>query len=662
MIALLVVALGEAVIARPRWNFMPPVSAALFGLGAILAFARLLGDPAPALLAVPVGLPGHDIVLALDGLSAFFLLIVYASATAAMVYAWHDQTRTAPAMPAFIAAMALTLLAGDAFSLVLGFELMSLASWVLVLTHHEAEDTRGAALLYLGMAAFGAACLIPAFALLAPLDSRHVDVMRFDVMRLVPPDGWRASAVLVLTLLGAGSKAGLAPLHVWLPRAHPAAPSHVSAVMSGAMTKVAVYVLIRVLFDLCGTAQPVWWAVPLLLAGSAAAVLGALRATQEADTKAVLAASTIENIGLITIGLGVALAARASDLAPLASLALAGALLHALAHGLFKTLLFLGAGAVQHGAGTRRLDRLGGLIHRMPVTTACVLVGAAALAAVPPMAGFASEWVLFQSVLAAARVGGMALQTVVAMVAAMMALAVALAAAAAVRLVGVAFLGRPRTPRCAAADEAPPEARVAMIGLAVLVLLVGLLPGPVLALADPALRLLTSVGLRDRAGPFAIATQIDVPGYAAPAIALLLALAGLALWLLAKYRMAAGERRAAAWDCGFAPPPAWLPFGDPATQYGGAAFAEPLGRSLGGTLLALEERVDMPAPADTRPAGYALTWRDPAEALLFTPLLRLREAASDRADRMQFLTVRRTLSVMFALLVLLLAIVAWVES
>lgn len=636
----------------------------LCGVGALLDIGFLLAGAPAVTLAVPVGLPGSGVLFALDGLSGFFLLLVLlagAAASAASLDDHGDSGTAAPAFPAFVAAMAITLLAGDAFSLLVGFEAMSLASFALVLTHHREPEARSAALLYLGMAVLGGACLTPALALLAQPEPWGLD-LSFAAMRGHPPEGWRAVLVLALVLIGAGSKAGLVPLHVWLPPAHTAAPAPVSALMSGAMTKVALYVIARVLFDLCGPAQPAWWGVPLLIVGAAGAVLGGLRANIEGDIKAVLACSTIENVGLIAVGLGVALAARATDLPALAALALAGALLHAMAHGLFKALLFLCAGAAQHGAGTRRLERLGGLIHAMPVTTLCVLAGAACLAALPPSSGFAGEWVLFQAVLGAPRIGGIALQTLICVVAMLMALGAALAAAAAVRLVGVAFLGRPRTPRAAAAHEAGKPMRAAMLALAGLSLSIGLFPGGVLALAEPALRLAVGTGMADRAGALLLAPLVDAPGYAAPAVAVLLGLAlALAFWL-ARTRAVGGHRRGPAWDGGYGAPPAWLPFGDPTTQYGGASFSQPLRRALGAAILNARETVDMPQPGDTRAARLGVSEADPAVAYLFQPAMRAREAMSGFADGMQFLTIRRTLSLIFTVLVLFLVVVVLVEQ
>lgn len=639
---------------------VPLGTLALAGAGLAAAFAALLTGQSAA-LALPVGLPGAGSRLALDALSAALLLpvLVSAAASAASV-AWapEESGPTAPLLPLFVGCMALTLLAGDGFTLVLGFEGMSLASWGLVLANHRDDGARPAALLYLGMAVFGGACLIPAMALLAPaagpfLEQGALD-LSFAAVRAAPPEGWKGTAVLALALLGAGSKAGLAPGHLWLPLAHPAAPSHVSALMSGGMTKVALYVLIRVLFDLCGPATPVWWGVPLLVMGAVSAVLGALRANAEADLKAVLAASTVENVGLIAVGLGAALLARGADLTSLAALALGGALLHALAHGTFKTLLFLVAGAVQHGAGTRRLSHLGGLIHRMPVTAAAALVGGASLAALPLSAGFAGEWVLFQGVLAAPRVGGLALQTGLAVTAASMALAAALAAAAAVRLIGVAFLGRPRTAAAAAALEAPRHVRAVLAGLAALSVALGLLPGPALRLLDPAVRAMLGADL-DGAGLLAVATEAAVPGYAAPGLALLLALCGGAIVWAVRARTVPGARRAPAWDCGFGASSAE---GSPATQYGAGSMAQPLMRAFGGPVLDAREATETPPPGDTGPARHAATRRDPAEPFLHAPVLRMRERLSGAADQLGFMTVRQALNVVLAGLVGLLALVA----
>ncbi|MBS0559489.1 MAG: hydrogenase 4 subunit B [Proteobacteria bacterium] len=655
LVAVLLLALGAAATIFRRAPAVLGVSAALSASGAAAALASLIAGGPTLALALPIGLPSglmapDGMTLALDPLSAMFLLILFVAAAFCAVYAIDqheaEDRRALAGFPAFVGAMALALLAADAFTLVFGFELMSAVSWLLVLARHEDADSRSAGIFYVGMALFGGLCLVPAFAVLAHAGGAHAGLLdlRFSAMRAAPPEGWRAALVLALVLLGAGSKAGLVPLHPWLPLAHPAAPSHVSALMSGAMTKVGLYVIVRVLFDLCGPAQPLWWGIPLIAAGAASALIGALRATADGDIKSVLACSTIENVGLIAVGLGVALVARGADLPALAALALCAALLHALGHGVFKPLMFLCVGSVAHGAGTRSLARLGGLIHRMPVTAGCAILGAACLAGLPVFAGFAGEWLLFQAVLAGPRIGGLALQTLFAALAAVLALSVALAAAAAVRLIGVAFLGRPRGPRAAVADEAGPRARAAMIGLSGLAVLLGLLPGPAIWLLEPALRGLSGAGMAGRAGWLAISPTQESFGYAPAAIALLVALAAaggmLALRRLAARGIALGRERGPAWANGFAAPPAWLPFGDSVTQYGGASFSEPLQRTLGRTLL---------------------RGGDPAMHWLMRPLLAARGAISRAADAMQVLTIRRILTVMFAVLVLFLAVIAAVE-
>jgi hypothetical protein len=326
---------------------------------------------------------------------------------------------------------------------------------------------------------------------------------------------------------------------------------------------------------------------------------------------------------------------------------------------------------VQHGAGTRRLNLLGGLIHRMPVTTLCVLLGGACLAALPPSAGFAGQWILFQALLGAARLGGLGVQILVCVVALLMALAVALGAAAAIRLIGVAFLGRPRSPRAAAAEEAGTMLRAAMVGLAAIAALIGLFPGGVLRLAGPVLNLLLGGDLADRAGPMLITPQaeaagINVPGYAALAVAILLSLVGgggiVAQRRHAMRRGTSGHRAVPAWDCGFGAPPAWLPFGDPVTQYNAESFAQPLRVTLGASLLGAREVVDMPASGEIRAARIDVVMADPADRLLFGPLGRARETVSRVVDQMQFLSIRQLLAVGFLVLVLFLAAVAVVEQ
>ena len=250
--------------------------------------------------------------------------------------------------------------------------------------------------------------------------------------------------VLALVLIGTGSKAGLVPLHVWLPLAHPAAPSHVSALMSGVMTKVAVYAFIRIVFDLLGPPEW-WWSMVVLALGGITAVLGVLYALMQHDLKRLLAYHTVENIGIIFIGLGLALAFQANGLAWAAALALTAALFHVFNHSLFKSLLFFGSGAVLTATGERDMEHLGGLIHGMPKTAFAFLIGSAAISALPPLNGFVSEWMTFQAIFLSPELPQWGLRLLIPAVGAMLALAAALAAACFVKAFGVSFLGRART-------------------------------------------------------------------------------------------------------------------------------------------------------------------------------------------------------------------------
>ena len=627
------------------------------GFALLAGGALALGLP-DGVLVLPFGPAWGGMSLALDGLSAWFLLLLGLAGLSASLVALGGPTGGGrvglAAYPLFLGGMALALLAADGFTLILGVELMSLASWALVALEHREAANREAARLYLAFAALAGICLVPAFGLLGALD--------FAAIRAAPPEGWRAVAVLALGLAGAGAKAGLVPLHLWLPLAHPAAPSHVSALMSGAMTKVALYVLARLVLDLCGPVQPGWWGLPLLVAGAASALLGALRANLEEDAKVLLACSTIENVGLAVLALGLVLLFRGADLGLMAALAAGAALLHVMAHGLFKTLLFLVAGAVQHAAGSRRLDRLGGLIHAMPRTALAAALGIGAAAALPPLSGFASDWLLLQALLAGWRLNEIGLQVACAAALALAAMATALAAAAMLRFFGLAFLGRPRSPRGAGAREAN---RLELAGMAVpaaLTLLIGLLPGLALALAEPGIRILAGPAATAPVVGLAIGAGEGHSAYGPLAVALLLGLAAVLAWLVVRRRSLAVADRGPAWNGGFIDPPAEFVFGDPLSQPSAAGMAQPLRRMLGGTFLAAREAVTMPPPGDPRPARLEAGFADRLALALPAPAARLRDAVAAQVERLPGLTLRGSLALGFATLVGLLAMLAWLEG
>ncbi len=454
---------------------------------------------------LPLGLPWIGAHFRLDALAAFFLVVVSLGGAAASLYALgygkHEEAphRVLPFYPLFLAGMSLVVLADDAYSFLLCWEVMSLASWALVMAHHREADNARAGYIYLIMASFGTLALLLAFGMLAGPEGAY----GFASMRGAAHAPAVAALVLILVLLGAGSKAGLVPLHVWLPLAHPAAPSHVSGLMSGVMTKVAVYAFIRIVFDLLNA--PSWWAGMIVLALAAAtALLGVLYALMQHDLKRLLAYHTVENIGIIFIGLGLALGFRAAGMNGAAALALTAALFHVFNHSLFKSLLFFGSGAVLNATGERDMEKLGGLIHKMPLASFVFLVGCVAISALPPLNGFVSEWLTFQAILLSPALPQWGLKILIPGVGAVLALSAALAAACFVKAFGVTFLGRPRSDAVAQAGEADRFSLAAMFILAGLCLLAGILPGFVIDALAPLTRALVD-GTHAGAGAYRLA-------------------------------------------------------------------------------------------------------------------------------------------------------------
>ena len=622
---------------------------------ATAAIAALIGRGAPAGLVLPIGLPWIGAHFRIDALSAFFLSVVNVGGATASLYALgygqHEDEphRVLPFFPAFLAGMNLAVLAGDAFSYLLSWEFMSLASWALVIAHHHDPENRRAGFVYLIMAGIGTLALLLALGLLTGPDGNYT----FEAIRAGTRPPLTAALVLVLVLIGAGSKAGLVPLHAWLPLAHPAAPSHVSALMSGVMTKVAVYGFIRIVFDLAGPLP--WWSGALVLGiGGLSAVLGVLQALMQDDTKRLLAYSTIENIGIIFIGLGLALAFRANAMEAAAALAMTAALLHVLNHSLFKSLLFFGAGAVLVATGERNMDRLGGLIHRMPVTSFLFLVGCTAISALPPLNGFVSEWLTFQAILLSPDMPQWTLKVMVPAVGGLLALAAALAGATFVKMFGIAFLGRPRSSEAANAAEVDRFSLSAMALLALLCLITGIVPGFLIDAVAPITRLVTGGALPHQASqPWLTIVPAVASGssYNGLLVFLFIATSAMtAVWTIHRFASHA-IRRGPPWDCGFPDP-------SPLTQYSGSSFAQPIRRVFLARSSAVHEEIVMPAPGDMRPARFSLVVSDPVWAWLYQPVAGAVEFAALQLNHLQFLTIRRYLSLVFFSLIALLSVLA----
>jgi hydrogenase-4 component B len=621
------------------------------------ASKHLVGAAPAESLALPLGIPWLGTHFRLDALSSFFLAVVDLGALAASVFAigygGHEEapSRVLPFYPAFIAGMTLVVMADDAFTFLFSWEFMSLTSWALVMSDHRVRDNARAGYVYLVIASFGTLALLLAFGQLAGPEGLY----SFEQMRAAHPGGGLAALVLILTLVGAGSKAGLVPLHVWLPLAHPAAPSHVSALMSGVMTKVAVYGFVRIAFDLAG--EPSWWWSMVVLAlGGVTAVMGVLYALMQHNLKRLLAYHTVENIGIIFIGLGLALAFKAHGMAFAAALALTAGLLHVFNHSVFKSLLFFGAGAVLTATGERDIEHLGGLIHRMPQTAFVFLVGCAAISALPPLNGFVSEWLTFQAILLSPQLPSWGLKLLVPAVGALLALSAVLAAACFVKAFGITFLGRPRSAAAKSAIETDQFSLAAMYFFAALCLVAGVLPGLFIDPLAPVAGALVGGRMPVQSGvqwlsivPIAASRS----SYNGLLVFVFMVMAGT-FAAFAIHRLASDRhRRAPAWDCGYPDP-------NPATQYTASSFAQPIRRVFGTVVFRAREHVDMPPPGDMRPARFVLDLRDLIWDEIYAPLSWAVGLAADRLDKLQFLTIRQFLSLVFAALVaLLLVLAAW---
>ena len=622
---------------------------------ASLLVALLSLGATPSVVTLPLGLPWTGAHFRLDPLAAFFLVVVGLGSVGASLYALgygrheHEPQRVLPFYPAFLAGLNLVVVADDAFSFVFAWELMSLASWALVMSHHRESNNAQAGYVYIIMASFSGLALLLCFSLLAGASGGYA----FDAMRVAHPTPGIAALALVLALTGAGSKAGVVPLHAWLPLAHPAAPSHVSALMSGVMTKVAVYGFVRITFDLLG-APAWWWGTMVLAVGGVTAVLGVLYALMEHDLKRLLAYHTVENIGIIFIGLGLALAFSANQLPVAAALGLTAALFHVFNHSIFKSLLFFGSGAVLTATGERDMDHLGGLIHRMPKTAFAFLVGCVAISALPPLNGFVSEWLTFQAILLHPDLPQWGLKLAIPADGALLALSAALAAACFVKAFGVTFLGRPRTRAAADAREVDSFSLCAMFGFAALCLLAGILPGVVIDLLAPVTQMLTGASTPTQLHvewlsivPVASARS----SYNGLLVFLFIAVSASLTALVVRCFASHGLRRAPAWDCGFPDP-------RPATQYTGASFAQPIRRVFGTVVFRTHETVTMPPPGDMAPARIEKHISDPIWDALYAPVAGAVWHLSLVLNHLQFLTIRRYLGFVFAALVILLLVLA----
>ena len=654
------VLLGLSVVAAlaPRSRLNPQglvLSLAALGCVAILALGLIVvasGNPVSAQVGDVLGF--SLVAVRYDQLSGLFLIALGAVGVASSIFGIGYTRKTtagdgplAAAYPVFLGSLVLVFGADQAFAFLFAWELMALSSAALVVGSRPSRDVAQTGYLYLAITHLATAAIIVAFAILASTaGSTSFEAFGPAAMSLPPA---ARDVVFVLLLLGFGTKAGAIPLHVWLPRAHPVAPSHVSALMSGVMIKAGIYGIVRFGLDILGPG-PEWWGLLVLGIGVTSAVLGVLYALMEHDLKRLLAFHSIENIGIILIGVGIALLASADGVTALASVALTAALFHTLNHALFKSALFLASGSIQSAVGSRDLNALGGLARAMPITALAFGIGAAAISGLPPLNGFASEWLTFQGLIGAGADGAL---SAVSRSAALLAvgglgLTAALAVACFVKATGMSFLALPRSPEAATARETGRPMGVAMLGLALACVGVGIAAGPVSGVIAG-----VAGGFLGQP-PDTASTGIAIPVvgidavYAAGPLALLLVGVAGTTWLVSVRRRS--TRRAPTWTTGMVP--------EPAFQYTATSYAKLIRLYYGPVLrpareITVELHAGTPFPRTVRYRGEVSHVIDDR---LYRPMHRAAVAGAQLVRRIQSGSLQRYVAYAVVALVVLLLV------
>ena len=611
-----------------------------------------------------LGLPWLPWHVRFDSLSALFYLII---GIAIFTVGWygpgyvkenneqdHPYAVLGLFSGLFVASMLMVLLADDAFLFMIAWEMMSVASYFLVAFQHEHSANRRAAFIYLIMAEVGALAIILAFGVLASFSEGGT--FTFDALRDAQLSTTWASIAFVLALIGFGMKAGLVPLHVWLPEAHPVAPSHISALMSGVMLKVAVYGLIRFSFDLLGDIH--WqWGVTLMILGAISALGGILYAMMQPNLKRLLAYSSVENIGIIFMVLGLSMIFLAKGHPNLAALGFVAALFHAFNHALFKNLLFLGAGVIQHQVHSLNIDDMGGLIKRMPHTSKLFLIACMSISSLPLFNGFVSEWLAFQVALQVDVLNDAVLRSLIPVMAAALALTAALAAACFVKLFGMMFLGVPRSRHAAKAEETQDKGMLASLSLlAGLCFLFGIFPGLMINLLDNVALQTIGYGLPNEsaAGWLWLApVSMQQASYAAPVILILALIAGSISFHYLRRDPAVKLRQSDTWDCGFGGL-------TPRMQYTSSAFTMPF-RRIFSQVWRIDEKIDKQAgamPLQVTDIRYELHIEDHSWSKIYQPIEKTVNRIARLVSRIQTGNIRVYLSYSFFTLIFLL----WVIS
>jgi hydrogenase-4 component B len=577
---------------------------------------RILASGQPESLWGPPFMPGGAVHLHIDALSAFFLLPVFGLSIVTAVYGGsylHGRGEPYQAAASWFflnlltAGMAAVVAAHDGLLFLVAWEIMALSPFFLVIFDDRSAAVRHAAWTYLTATHIGTAFLLVLFVLLGELAGGSDFASYGAVLREDPA---LCSAVFVLALIGFGSKAGIVPAHIWLPEAHPVAPSHASALMSGAMIKVGIYGLLRILI-LVGRPEP-WWGWLLIAVGASSGLLGVLFALAQHDLKRLLAYSSVENIGIVLLGIGLGVLGAANGMPALAAIGFAAGLLHVLNHSIFKGLLFLGAGAVQHGAHSLDFEKLGGLLRRMPWTGTAFLIGTAGIVGLPPLNGFVSEFLLFYGGFVAVVDPALGAASAGLIVIVVLGLISGLAAACFAKAFGIVFLGAPRTALAETAHEAALPMRVAMAGLALLCVGIGLAAPAAVALVSSVLSGTTLLPSGTAPQPLApVAASLTA---AVSIFGVLIALS-TAIWVWrARLLARRGVRRGPVWGCGYLFPSARM-------QYTASSLMQPLTTQFH-LFIRNCEAIEQPQGYFPRGASYASDSGDPWLRLLFAPTFR----------------------------------------
>ena len=624
------------------------VSIAMFGM----AVAFLISGRGPEVTTLPLGLPDLPFHVRLDSLSAFFLMVLALAGAGISFFAagyFRSGEGTAPGLLGlhyhlFLASMATVMLADDAYLFMVAWETMALTSYFLVTSQHRIPEIRQAGFLYLLMAHIGAVCILLSFGVMQGGSWQFT----FDAMRGASLTPFWATIAFALALLGFGAKAGLVPMHVWLPEAHPAAPSPVSAMMSGLMLKTAIYGMLRVNFDLLHV--KFWqWGVAVVVLGLFSGLFGAIFAAVQTDMKRLLAYSSIENIGLIFTAIGLSILFAASHMSLFAALALAAGLIHVLNHSLFKSMLFLATGSVLHATRQRSLGKLGGLIRFMPWVAALALIATLAIAGLPPLNGFVSEWLLLQSFLFTPQLPHTFINMLIPLGAAALALTIALAAYVMVKFYGVIFLGQPREALLEEAHDANWLERIGLCWLAAGCVVIGVQPQLALHVAGKATGMLLGQALTPEPSMWRIAPVSPEQASYSGGIFLAVILCVVALTFLTVRLFAHGRvRRTAPWDCGY-------PWQNSRMQDSAEGFGQPI-RHMFGAFFRMER--DLPTPTDIAPR-YRIHIEDRFWHEFYKPIAKGVQRLADAISILQGGRLALYLLSSFLTLVGLLVFVLW---